>query len=613
MILDEIKLALAWKLTFHQTPPAQGRNLENWLKQANNLDQLVNVIAATLTKTDLNILLKRDYSHPKSYTQAFADWIKLVNWVQEHKGGQIANRTISHGAAFIAKHSVPGKSLATIFSQIRKRLYLWNEPHPQKSLYLDHWLKENSHLLQQLMGEISKPLIEDELKILLGDSPVASQQKNLAKQFWQQIIHYLNNPKIWQDILNEASLFIKPPTMSPAEEPPKPSHSLWRWQPLPAGKDYHPESATQSVALPHGFKLIAARVRGKKHKHEGTHCDDWFEITQSGPWGIIAVADGAGSRMFSRVGARVACQAASKFLAEKLHAHSLRPRENWSVETFARHDQTYQFKEVDLEFTHQLLHEAFLIAYQCLETAWQERDELKHYYQALGNRDLTLNDFATTLLLAVHTVVKVKDSDYSLVLTCQVGDGLSAAIYKHKAETSVLSEIERNSFGGETQFVTTSRLERAALAPKTFAFFSPMRALLVMSDGVADDYFPPNQGMLKLLGDLILNGIIGIHPTSPLPALAELLEAHRNEYLVTEERLMETGVTPTQIGLISPYAKLVKRSLEELIADPDCLMAGVPPWPPLAPEIRLQIWLDTYNLRGSFDDRTLVVLYNDKR
>jgi len=373
--------------------------------------------------------------------------------------------------------------------------------------------------------------------------------------------------------------------------------------------------AMQSETLNNGFKMIAARVRGKKHKHEGRNCEDWFEIAQSGEWGIIAVSDGAGSKMFSRVGARVACQAAVNYLVNKLQEHKIKPRQSWTTDTFAR-NQKCQFKEQDIELTQLFLHEAIKVAYHAVEKAYYVRDPFKYYYKALGNRDLSLNDFSATLLLALHTTIKYKAVPYSLVLACQVGDGLSTAIYKNKAFSCLLGRVEKDDFYGETEFLTSSlrKLERDYLSAKTFPFFSPMLALMVMTDGVSDDYFPPDKGMLHLFGDLVLNGIIPVVPSALTKEQMKLLKQKKDEYMFVEKRLTENGAIPTPICSVSEYAKILNLSIEELIATPALLAAGVPPeikQCDSTPESRLQIWLDSYHVRGSFDDRTLVVVFDE--
>jgi len=376
---------------------------------------------------------------------------------------------------------------------------------------------------------------------------------------------------------------------------------LWTWKPIPPGNDNHSACAKKSVTLPHGFKIIAARVRGKKPKHEGRNCDDWFEIARSGEWGIIAVSDGASSKKLARVGARVACEAASNYLVTQLQAHKIASRQTWTLDTFARNQTTGQFTAQDIELTQNILHKAIQAAYHAIEKAYYAR-----IHSQLCNHDLTLNDFAATLLLAVHTTVIYQATPYSLVLTCQVGDGMMAAVGKNNALTGLLGEIETNGFYGETQFLTSSGIKSA----KTFPFFAPMQALMVMTDGVCDDYYPPAQGMLRLFGDLVLNGIVAVSPTLTTKKINGLNQKI-NEYRFFEDRITETGLCPTPICSVVEYAKTINLSIEDLVATPALLAAGIPPEilnSDSTPESRLQTWLDAYQIRGSFDDRTLVVL-----
>ncbi|NER52306.1 MAG: hypothetical protein F6J92_37840, partial [Symploca sp. SIO1A3] len=78
---------------------------------------------------------------------------------------------------------------------------------------------------------------------------------------------------------------------SDSQEGTSPPTAQWKYVPLPENEpDKHDESKADSIKTPGELKLIGARVRGKKHKHEGTHCDDWFELAVSGDWKILAVS-----------------------------------------------------------------------------------------------------------------------------------------------------------------------------------------------------------------------------------------------------------------------------------------------------------------------------------
>ena len=646
MTAAEMMAGLIWKLELDYSkidPQPAGQYeqlLDAYLNEQNCLDDLIAIIAAAITATELQVLFNPQNQPSKSYTEAFFHWITLLDFVKREKTN-ITNLINQQAITFINKNcaAINGTtspiSPEVILAQIRKKLYLWHEyvEHSKDRQYLEICLNKQPDKLNQLIAEISKPLVAQELKLLLTTS-MESPQRIRAKQYWENLLQYIKtryNPLIFDKLINEIITFAnRSANVTEPSDNQAPNHtmipeanfypqSLWRWQPISPGEENHPECVYQSEILPHGFKIMAARVRGKKHKHDGTNCDDWFEIARSGDWSIIAIADGAGSKLFSRIGARVACQAASSYLVTQLREHRLINRDTWSTETFAR-NEVYQFQEPDIELTQNFLHAAMQEAYAAVEKAYHERDNLKYYYKTLGNRDLTLNDFATTLLLAIHTIVTYKATHYSLVLTCQIGDGVAAAIYKNKSVTSVLGEIDQNGFSGETQFLTSakSQLTKDYLGTKTFPFFSPMRALMVMTDGVADDYFPPPTGLLRLFGDMILNGIIPITAataTGLSPAELEMLKAKQSDYVKIQEYLTEQGKNVTCIGSAAEYAKIINRSLEELIATPIDLAAGIPAalttQLDLLPEHRLQLWLETYHVRGSFDDRTLVILFDE--
>ena len=85
--------------------------------------------------------------------------------------------------------------------------------------------------------------------------------------------------------------------------------SLWRYMPVADALDRHPDFRTGTAAAG-SLRAVAGTVRGKQHKHNGTNCDDWFEVRSSGPWMFTAVADGAGSYRYSRIGARISTRTA---------------------------------------------------------------------------------------------------------------------------------------------------------------------------------------------------------------------------------------------------------------------------------------------------------------
>jgi hypothetical protein len=406
-------------------------------------------------------------------------------------------------------------------------------------------------------------------------------------------------------------------------EPGIPPAPMWQYLPIPDDPDRHEEFDSRSGMSPEGMNIIGARVRGKKHKHEGTNCDDWFEFVTSGAWTIITVSDGAGSKKFSRVGAAASCKAAAESLALDLEGFRLKERDAWTVETFRRDPSDGRFDESDLEHVQTALHDAMNMAYRAVESAAEQRKSLPEYRTVLGDRDLDVKDLSGTLLIAVHTTVPYKDTNYSFILACQIGDGIIGAIDR-TGKLQLLAIPDSGAYSGETDFLTSKRrLEKSNLVGKTFPYFRPLRALLSMTDGVADDYFPNDPGMLRLFGDLVINRIIEIRPPgeteiqealekTKLPTMDEVKKA---DFHMNLERILANGRPPVRLGSLSRYAELLDLPVPDVAASPALLAAGAvgdPPGEETAPEKRLEVWLDSYTVRGSFDDRALVALYQEE-
>lgn len=418
-----------------------------------------------------------------------------------------------------------------------------------------------------------------------------------------------------------------------------PPPSLWKYLPVSDELEPHSEYDCKSNTSPDGLKLIGARVRGKSHKHNGTNCDDWFEFAVSDDWTIIAVSDGAGSKNFSRIGAKISCEAAVKYLAEALKQCNIEDRttkEDLSADL--DRNANWDFVGKDIECVQKTLHASMQVAYGAIEKKANDCKEQTSYFQALNKDVITKNgrvpevkDFSCTLLLAVHTTVKVGGTECSLVLTCQIGDGMLAAI-SQEGKLKLLGKPDSGDYGGQTEFLTSkNKLEKENLVQKTFVFPGNLKALMVMTDGVADDYFPNNPGMLQLYADLILNQVIEIRKPEESEInkqleQTELRDSNRvkeakPKFQIPEEVITKDkdAIKQVSISYVERYAQELDRQMLEVIASPALLWAGayLGEWmcheaDTMKPEAKLQLWLDSYYRRGSFDDRTLVVLYREE-
>lgn len=432
------------------------------------------------------------------------------------------------------------------------------------------------------------------------------------------LVHQNVNPA---SVEPEAPAPISPSAPQAAKtEMTPPVAAEWKCLPIPEGPDKHPEFDAKAMDSSEGFRLIAARARGKKHKHDGTNCDDWFHFTSSGDWTIIAVSDGAGSKKFSRVGARAACEAAVAQLASQLENHKISYRYSWTAETFKRDEATGSFAEEDLETVQKALHSSMQKACDAVETAAAERHNSVDHFQVLGRR-VDTSDLSATLLLAVHTNVKVQNGTTSLVFSCSIGDGMIAAIDKNGV-SRLLMTPDSGQFSGEVTFLARKEAQPDRLRNRTFVFFGTIRALMLMSDGVADDYFPNDPGMSRLYGDLVLNQIItikGIQDSDVTTALQKTKligqdELTRAEFHSIVETLTDKNPVTVRLRSTTSYSEKLDVPLADVIASPALLVAGSqgePMCDETLPEEKLRVWLDSYQVRGSFDDRTMVVLYRE--
>ena len=407
-----------------------------------------------------------------------------------------------------------------------------------------------------------------------------------------------------------------PPPL-PVSLPPSPPVG-WQCQPVPATPEPYPEAVASAMTdAPTGFRGFGANVRGKKHKHDGTNCDDAFAFARAGDWTVIAVADGAGSKRLSRVGARAATTAAVATLTADLSGHELldRTTEAEWVAALAREDA--DFAAADVQAVGVSLHRAIRDALAALEgeaAALQERDDITAY---LG-RPAEVADLSCTLLLVVTRTVVAVGKPVHLVVGCQVGDGLIGTVSRAGSVTQV-GAADSGGHAGETDFLTSAgKTEPAFLATKTAATLTDLQALLVMTDGVADDYFPAGDHLARLWGDLVVNGVPDLTPPtddavanalSGTPLTAESAAGY--VYEVGTEVVAPEPRPMAYLRSCETFARRLETTPAELVKRPAALWAGRKSLEPATAEGRLKLWLDAYHVRGSFDDRTLVVLHRE--
>jgi serine/threonine protein phosphatase PrpC len=404
---------------------------------------------------------------------------------------------------------------------------------------------------------------------------------------------------------------------------PPDTSSKWHYKPIPGNEpDAHLESDARQLTTSCGM-LVGARVRGKKSKHQGNNGDDWFEMAVTGKWTIIAVSDGAGSKRFSRVGARASCQKAVEYLEEKLANINLSQRTNWEKTTFEREQESKEFIEPDISELEKFLHGAVKTGYNAVVTAYDERKNDPHYLEILG-RPLEFNDLSATFLIAIHIPVVFKSYTYDFIMSCQVGDGMIAVVNTN-GKATLLAVPDSGEFSGETDFLTSqNKIQWDSLVSRTFCYFGFMKVLMVMTDGVSDDYFPEALRMPELYGDLVSNEILTLEDVWE-SRIEESLEKNEmtlhqiknTDYPAPSERITPTGISRPFIRSLKVFSEQIQVPIPTIIVDPALMRAALmgnrshcllSEDNVKEPAERLKIWLDSYYVKGSFDDRTLVVL-----
>lgn len=381
--------------------------------------------------------------------------------------------------------------------------------------------------------------------------------------------------------------------------------SLWRYRTVAEnGTELHTEYHGKYTRTGIG-EMIGARVRGKKHKHEGTNCDDWFETAVADGCFIAVVADGAGSKQLSRIGARVSCESAVEYLKTAIP-------EMFAQDSGLRSKLSGDMSGEDFlgacgQFA-AMIRKSAETAFDSVIKKLKSLYSDQNYISTLG-RNPTLADMGSTFLAAVAVPVEVNGERQRFVVTLQIGDGCICAIDSkadHNGCFRLLGEADSGAYSGETEFLSERTVAEGVIARKIRISRGRSDILMLMSDGVADDYFPAQPMMKRLYLDLWLNGIL------PMRGGCQ----GRKE----PEPLKFPAVTPEQQPVAIQYAKqLLSENSDDAVNELWDSRDTLAPYSLAAwgsslgdrPDNRLQSWLDNYNERGSFDDRTLVVMNFD--
>ncbi len=381
--------------------------------------------------------------------------------------------------------------------------------------------------------------------------------------------------------------------------------SMWKYNPVPESPEPFPETICGETSE-NGLTVTAAAVRGKKHKHEGSNRDDSYAYEFVDGAVVAAVSDGAGSKPFSRIGAKAACEAVIKYA-------------KISLEAIKRNIPDYRQKLGkpldDPDFgavctaVAEMLRGSFAEAVAAVESAFEKRKDIADFEQAIGRKP-ELKDFSCTLLAAAVFPVDTENGREYLTASIQLGDGMIAAVDGNadfESALTLLGGADSGSFAGETEFITSEQFRSPeSLMSRTKIRRGRLTSLIMMTDGAADDYYPNDPELLRLVLDLRLNCIMDIPNADkttetdiavPKPAEYPWVNDGDVKYALQYAKsvLAETGLTLKELWENNSLQK--KASLAAFDKVHEKNRADM-----------LAVWLDNYVERGSFDDRTLLLI-----
>lgn len=378
--------------------------------------------------------------------------------------------------------------------------------------------------------------------------------------------------------------------------------SIWQYKSITDdGTEQHSEYHEKRIKAPFA-EIIGARVRGKKHKHDGTNCDDYFETALTEDCAISVVCDGAGSRVLSRIGSRVCAETAASYLKTSLS------------ELFKKEADLKAKLSADIsapEFMEGCGKIAALMRDSAREAFTAQQNELKKlaedeiYTKALG-RPAAISDLSTTFLAAVVVPLEINGARQALTVSVQIGDGCICTIDSKAGSESCLrliGEADSGKFSGETDFISEKNIVPDVIGGKTRVGRSTADIIMLMTDGVADDYFPAQPMMKRLYLDLCLNGILPMAGEltageDPAPIRYRSVSMSQRSVALQYAKQLLNPDDPNAMNALWDKREMLRcHSLEAFrmnIGD--------------SPEERLRVWLDNYNERGSFDDRAITVI-----
>jgi serine/threonine protein phosphatase PrpC len=258
--------------------------------------------------------------------------------------------------------------------------------------------------------------------------------------------------------------------------------SLWKNLDSNREDPYWKEDNVSASAVFGAKKLIVGSKRGRSHAHEGIFRDDDFSFhySEETNWGIIAVADGAGSAKYSRKGSIIACTAVVDYF-KNLTQEETDVLSDAIIAEITESNENHQKAISSFCITH--LGKAAFTALNSI------REEAKI-------KEAEVKDYSTTLIFAF-----IKEFDDKLfVSSFWVGDGGIGVYASEPNSVSLLGLPDSGEFSGQTRFLTMSEIfnDNAYIARIKYKIVDSKSKLILMTDGITDAKFQTDAALEKI-------------------------------------------------------------------------------------------------------------------
>jgi serine/threonine protein phosphatase PrpC len=258
--------------------------------------------------------------------------------------------------------------------------------------------------------------------------------------------------------------------------------SLWVEKESDKNDKYWKEDFASAHSSLSSKQLVIASKRGRSHAQEGIFRDDDFSYSffEDSGWGVIVVADGAGSAKYSRKGSLIACNEIVDYF-KNIDKEKLKEIEDSIQENFKEATEENQ-KKLSGYFIEQLGKAAFAAQGKIREEATANNAVIK--------------DYSTTLIFAL---VKKYENKF-VIASFWVGDGGIGIYNKDKNEVFVLGTPDSGEFAGQTRFLTMSDIfaDGAYASRVRFKIVEDFTALILMTDGITDPKFQTDNNLNRI-------------------------------------------------------------------------------------------------------------------